>query len=216
MQLTPAQKTMLKNHILANTNAIQAFVAGQGDATQSLPIKDIAGDVGDNWQRIANWYNRTAQGGDAQPITNLRVWNPGVTMRQHNTAIDYTLPAFGSTAQDRVESLTLYQILIWAGQANLDGPAFDMTDPQVRAGVIRVWGDTNSSNAFRLGGTGGGLGCGQKIGSTFELILSGAPGGSSAGGAFTNARTVQKDADGALLYGQAVSGAAVADARANG
>lgn len=213
--LTPAQKTTLKNHLLANTNVIQAFVAGQGEVLQSLAINAVA-DVGDNGQRIADWYNRTATAVDSQPITNLRVWNPGVTMRQHNSAIDYSIDPLGAIDSIQTNNWLRYQVLIWAGQSNLDAPAYDCTDPQVRAGIIKVWGDTPAGNAKNLGGLGGGLGCGQKVGSTFELVLSSVPGGSSPGAAYTNARTVQKDAGGALLYGQLVSASTLVDSKTNG
>lgn len=55
MQLTPAQKTVFKSDRAANTATVQAAVAGQSDL-QPVQIKDVA-DNGDNYQRIADWYN---------------------------------------------------------------------------------------------------------------------------------------------------------------
>lgn len=57
MALTSAQKATLKSDIAANTTTISVLVDGQGDTPQQVQIKNVVGSVGDNWQRIATWYN---------------------------------------------------------------------------------------------------------------------------------------------------------------
>ncbi len=55
MHLTPAQKTQLKTHILANTGTVQALVAGQS-GLQTVEIRNVT-DIGDNYSNVAAWYN---------------------------------------------------------------------------------------------------------------------------------------------------------------
>ncbi len=59
MQLTSAQKTTLKASIAANVTTLNTIDVQSGNTVlhnQTVAIQNVA-DIGDNFQRIAEWYN---------------------------------------------------------------------------------------------------------------------------------------------------------------
>lgn len=204
MQLTSAQKVTLAAHIRANTNS--GVIPGSGGQTFVINAA-VAGRDPTLQQGMANWYNQTALAGDNQPFANLNVWNPITTIAQLNTAMKFllTTPLQGSSPTDVqiTNALLMWQIMTWSLGAIATTPVgLDMSDTQVRTGVLAVWGDVtaNPANAKQIGA----VGCGQQVGRNIELVLSGAVTGASAGNAFANAHVVQKDAIGGLVYSQSI------------
>ncbi len=213
MQLTAAQKTSIKSHVAANTNITPATAA---DGT-TLPTPFVVNTYSVNAQdaekerAIAEWYNLTAGAGDNQAFANRLVWNPITSLRQINTAWDPTADPVGATAADQTNNWLRWQTMCWAG-TNLDAPCLDMSDPQIQAGVVKVWGDTSTSSANKIGKSP----CGQRTGTNLELKLSAAPSGVTGGGALANAHAVQKDAGGSVIYGQKLTADMVHDLLLNG
>lgn len=188
MALTPAQKTTLKTHAAANTNTIQAFVAGQV-GLRTVAIKDVT-ELGDNFQFVADWYNGLALAGDNQPIASpLLVWRPSVSIQQLNSAVDWTAQPAGATAADVSNGWLKWQTMIWNN-------AIDLTDQQVRQGIDTVWGAASASATAIKG-----AGIGRQAGTRLEVLL--------AGNAVGGARVSQ-------VFGYKLTGPEVSDALLNG
>jgi len=215
MQLTSAQLTALKTHLLANTNVITPTDGSTAPFAVNSALNGAATDptiAG----FIANlFYNQPAKLTDNQPFASINVWNPRTTISQLRSAINW--------AQDPREDLSpptdaqitnawlTWQSLVWdlstvATTGTL--PGIDLGDGGVRKGVLRVWGDVAGKNAANIGA----VGCGQQVGRNIELVLSNAVTGSSAGTAFTNAHPIQKDFTGATVYGQTCTGTDIINA----
>jgi hypothetical protein len=193
MPLTSAQATTLRAHILANTNPVTNVANGQQVPINALP------DVGDNYQNVANWYNGVAAAGDAQPIAApLAVWRPVVTIGQLNSAIDWSAdPTGGGTpSAGQVTNLWLrWQSMCWGNQ-------IDMTDPQVRQGVVNIWG-SSSASSLAIGGVG------KQPGTRLECLLAGAGVGGGIGLGPAAARVSQ-------VFGYRITGPEVASVLING
>lgn len=209
MDLTQAQKTTLKAHIALNTNTTPATAADGSALTTPFVVntrKDSRNP--DDQAAIAAWYNGLALAGDNQPFTNLNLWNPNTTTALLKKAVDWTVaPPHGLAGTPSVTEIALtVNNKWWLWDAMLQDRSLDMTDPQVRGGVIQVWGDLASGTANNIGKTT----CGKLAGKRIELALSGAP-----VGAVTNAwvgahvcptnvlgaTLTQPDLDGVILNG---------------
>lgn len=157
MPLTPSQATQLKAHILANTNTVIAVDTGQPAAIRSIP------DVGDNYARVADWYNGIALPGDNQPLAApTLIWRPVVTIGELNSAIVWGADPAGGGAANVTNSWLKWQSMCWAN-------SIDMTDAQVRQGVQDVWGAT-SATAVAIAARG----CGRQDGTRLEVLLASA------------------------------------------
>jgi hypothetical protein len=189
MLLTSAQKTLLAAHINANTNL--ATIPGSNGETFVINSA-VQGRDPTLQQGIANWYMQAALANDAQPFANRNIWNPVTTIAQLNAAIKWNVPLVGATDAAINNSWLLWQTMIW-------NMSIDLTDPQVRLGVLTVFGDTANGSAKQIGLAG----CGQQVGRNIELVLSGAVLGASTL-AFAAAHVVQKDALGGLIYQQTI------------
>ncbi|MFL6140933.1 MAG: hypothetical protein ACJ72N_03545 [Labedaea sp.] len=193
MPLTPAQRTTLAAHIRANTNTVTNVATGQPTAINALP------DAGDNRQNIADWYNGIAQATDNQPIAApLALWKPSMSIAQLNSAIDWTADPTGgaSPSAGQITNLWLkWQSMCWGNQ-------IDMTDPQVRQGIVSIWGSgTTTSVAIGAGG--------KQAGTRLECLLASAGVGGAAGLGPAAARVSQ-------VFGYRISGPEVSDALLNG
>lgn len=174
MQLTAAQRTTLKTHMTANTNSTPATAAdGTPLVTPFVVNTRLATGNPDNERAIAEWYNATATAGGNQPFTSLLVWNNRVTIAQLNAGIKWDVAAAGATAADRSESWAVYQALVW-------GNNIDMTDAQVRKGVLRVFGDVANGSAAGVATAGG-----QVTGRRLEIVLASNGGANATVGAQT-------------------------------
>lgn len=201
MNLTSAQKTALAGHINLNTNSAP-IPGGAGTFVINAAVagRDPTLQIG-----IANWYNQTALAGDNQPFTNLQVWNAFTTLVQLNAVMKFTMATVdeGATPTDAqiTNFLLMWQIMIWDLGPTSGG--MDMGDPQVRQGIMNIWGDTTTApaNAKQIFAPG----CGQQVGRNIELILSNVVTTVSAGGSAQPAHPIQKDAAGATIYGQQIT-----------
>jgi hypothetical protein len=193
MPLTPAQKTTLKAHIAANTNMIINVANGQQIAINAAP------DVGDNYQHIADWYNALAQAGDAQPIAApLALWKPVVSIAQLNSAIDWSADPTGGgtpTASQATNLWLKWQSMCWSNQ-------IDMTDPQVRQGVVSIWGN-GSTSSLAIGAAG------KQPGTRLECLLASAGVGGGSGLGPASARVSQ-------VFGYRINGPEISDVVLNG
>lgn len=190
MNLTLAQKTILKVHIALNTNTI--IVAGGA----TVAIKDVVED-GDNYQFIADWYNGVALAGDAQPFAApLTLWKPLVTVQELNKAIAWGTNPAGATPQEITNSWLKYQSMIWSS-------AIDLTDGQVRSGIASVFG-ASGSTAVAIGT----VGTGKQDGTRAELLY--------AGGSVGGTQGLGAGARVTAVFGQKLTGPDIADAKLNG
>lgn len=172
MKLSAAQRTTLKTHLAANTNV----ATRPNSTTFTINVQYVSGDPTDE-QAIADWYNAPATAGDSQPFANLNLWNPQTGVAALKRAIDWAnAPPHGLSGSPTVDQ---QQLAInnqwWRWDAMLRDGALDMSDPQVRAGVLQVWGNVAGS-ASNIGA----IGCGKQAGTRFELALAGPPVGASA------------------------------------
>lgn len=172
MQLTPAQKTTLKTHMHANANT----VTPGGEQTKAINTLLAQPFDGTALQAVADWYNGLALAGDLEPFANLNCWNPRTTMMQLNSAVKWQVAPVGADQPTQTNSWLLYLAMTQAG-------SIDMSDPQVRKGILQVFGDVAGGSAANIGSAG----CGQQAGRRVELALFASVTGSSAGGAFVNA-----------------------------
>lgn len=208
MALTAAQKTTLKAHLTANTDTVINIVNGQAAAINTLlgaPFNT------DNLQRIADWYNTLAAGSEAQSLGNRNLWNPKTTIAQLNTAIRWQdliphdlggSPTVDQQMLARNEKWMRWQSMTWNQNQGLD-----MTDSQVRQGVLAIFGDVAAaSSAASIGGTS----CGKINGKRLEIVLSG-----GAVGAATNAWTAARLCPSNIL-GQTISEPEIEDLLLNG
>jgi hypothetical protein len=193
MPLTPAQKTTLKAHIAANTNMIINVANGQQIAINAAP------DVGDNYQHVADWYNALAQAGDGQPIAApLALWKPVVSIAQLNSAIDWSADPTGGgtpTASQATNLWLKWQSMCWSNQ-------IDMTDPQVRQGVVSIWGN-GSTSSVAIGAAS------KQAGTRLECLLASAGVGGAAGLGPASARVSQ-------VFGYRINGPEISDVVLNG
>ena len=169
MELTHAQETTLKAHLAANTNS-----ATLPDATTFVINANLAGRDPTKQQAIADWYNQLALATDAQAPANLMLWNPRVTIAQINSAIVWTDDPAGSDEPTRTNSWMRWQSMTWNQNQGID-----MTDAQVRAGVVKVWGNPSAS-ATNLGKATGVL-TGKLDGRRIDLALAGGVVGAVSG-----------------------------------
>ena len=207
MLLTSAQKTTLKTHLNANTNQITNVANGQLAAINTLlsPLDP------ENAERMATWYNGLAVAGDAQPFTTRNLWNPRTTIQQLNTAIRWQdliphdlggSPTVTEQMLARNEKWMRWQSMTWNQSLGID-----MTDAQVRAGVLAIFGDTASpSSAASIGGTE----CGRLDARRIEMVMAG-----NTVGAATNAWTASRVCPTNVL-GQPINGSDISDALLNG
>lgn len=181
MNLTSAQKAALAAHIAANTN-IATYPDGSGEFV--INAEALSHDPTAQ-QAIADWYNGLALAGDNQPFNNLFLWNPVTSIAQLNTAIDWTTNPAGGTAADVANSWLKWQSMCWAN-------FIDMTDAQVRTGVVQVWGAGSTSAS----GIGSNVNlCGKLQARRIDLVLAGNPVGNLPG-TWAGARVVPKGAGG--------------------
>ena len=168
MNLTTAQKATLAAHINANTNVL-TIPPGLGTGTFVVNA-EVAGRDPTLQGLIAAWYNDIALSGDSQPFGNLMLWNPATTIQQLNTAVDWTLNVFGATAADQTNGWLKWQSMCWNNY-------LDMTDVQVRAGVLQIWTGTitpATSNTTITGiGRSTGTLCGKLAGRRIDLVVAG-------------------------------------------
>lgn len=176
MQLTPAQKTTLKTHLNANTNhALNTNTQFDYGAINTLLAQPFNGSA---LQAVADWYNALATAGDNQPFANINLWNPSTSVALLKKAIDWATPPphglGGSPTVDQQQLAINNQW--WRWDSMLRDGTLDMTDPQVRAGVLQVWGNvTSPSSANSIGAAG----CGKQAGKRVELALAGVPVGNT-------------------------------------
>jgi len=198
MQLTQAQKTLLKTHMNANTNTVLNVLTQQQAAINTLlggPPFNL-----DNLQNVANWYNGTALAGDNQPFSNLLIWNTNVTIAQLNSAILWQTPPVGADQPTVSNSWLLWQTMLWNMQ-------IDMSDAQVRKGVLQVWGNVASpSSAANIGA----VGCGQLNGRRIELVFC--PGPVGAVTAWAAAAKCPTGLNGTAILGQPIAASDIEDA----
>lgn len=182
MQLTSNQKTLLKSHLTANTNTIINVANGQPTAINTLISAPFNGE---NLQRIADWYAGLAVAGDNQAFTTRNLWNPKTTIKLLNAAVRWQdliphdlggSPTVDQQFLSRCEKWLRWQSMIWNQNEGID-----MTDAQVRAGVLAIFGDTvGPSTADSIGK----VGCGKLDARRVEMVMAG-----SVVGAATNAWT---------------------------
>lgn len=184
MNLTSTQLTTLAAHIAANTNAI-TLIDGSGTFQANAVTRDPT-----QQQSLAAWYNALALSGDSQPFANLMCWNPVTTIQQLNTAIDWTTNPVGADQPTLSNAWLKWQTMLWNNYV-------DMSDPQVRAGVIQVWGQP-STTATNIGAATGVL-CGKLAGRRIDLVIAPIPVQTTGLGA--GAHVVPKGANGVPLLG---------------
>lgn len=185
MNLTAAQLIALATHINANANTV-TLIDGSGTFQANAVTRDPT-----QQQSLAAWYNALALAGDSQPFANLMLWNPVATIQQLNTAVDWTTNPVGADQPTLSNAWLKWQTMLWNNY-------LDMTDPQVRAGVIQVWG--NPSNSVTNIGTVAGTLCGKLAGRRIDLALSPAPVGAVAN-AWLGAHVVPKGLNGVPILG---------------
>lgn len=164
MNLLDTQKTALAAHIAANTNT--GVIPGTGGVGTFVINTAITGRDPTLQQGIADWYNGPALSNDNQPFANLMLWNPVTTIQQLNTAIDWTTNPVGADQPTLTNAWLKWQSMCWNNY-------LDLTDPQVRAGIIQVWGNP-SNTASNIGAATGTL-CGKLAGRRIDLVLSPVP-----------------------------------------
>jgi len=205
MNLTQPEKTLLKAHMQANTNLTPATDANGNTLTTPFVINTRLNTRDpDDETAIAAWYNKSASLSDNQPFANINVWNPFVTLAALNSAINWSLAPLAATASPSAGQITnawlQWQSMTWGGTSQ-NAICLDMSDPQVRKGVLNVWGDVASpGNASLIAA----IGCGQRVGTNAELVLANAVAGASQSstGAYNDAHPLKKDVYGNSLFNQ--------------
>lgn len=212
MNLTPAQLTLLKTHLNANTNTITPT---DGSTAPFVVNQALAGGDPTIQGFIAGWYNGLGLAGDNQQFTNLFLWNPNTTAAQLSTAINHPdTPVHGLSGTPTLDQqLLAVNNAYWRWDGMIRAGFIDMTDPQVRLGVRTVWGD-GSQTAKNIGAVAGVL-CGKNAGRRIELVLSPVP-VDAVVGTWAGAHVCPKDAKGLQIIGQSLTAADVANALANG
>lgn len=207
MQLTAAQKTLLKTHLSANTNTV--LISGTPTAINTLLTPPFNGTT---TQLIADWYNGLASGGDNQAFSAPRNnWNPKTTIALLNTAIKWQdliphdlggSPSVTEQMLARNEKWMRWQSMTWNQQLGID-----MTDSQVRQGVLAIFGDTSTGSANNIAKTGTGRLDAKRI----EMVMNGNALGASAGNAFGDSHICPNN-----VLGQTLTSSDVEDAILNG
>lgn len=192
MPLTLNQMTTLRTHILANTNTVVNVGNGQLIAINVLP------DIGDNYSNIANWYNGIASASDNQPIAApLNLWKPSVSIGQLNSAIDWSADPTGGgtpTAGQMTNLWLKWQSMCWSNQ-------IDMTDAQVRQGVVTIWG--NGTTSLAIGNVS------KQAGTRLECLLAGPAVAAGIGLGAAGARVSQ-------VFGYRITGPEIGSVLLNG
>lgn len=215
MQMKPAQKTLVKTHMSLNTN-----LATLPDGS-TFVIKDHYQERDATQQdAIAAWYNGNALAGDNQPFSNLFVWNDQVTVAMLNKAIDWTTPPphglTGSPTTSEIQLAINNQWWRWDQMLKLG--YIDMTDSQVRNGVLQVWGNVgvpnNNSTTSAAIGTELGTLCGKLNARRIELAINSNAVGAKT--AWNAAVVVPSGLNGARLLQAPMTGSDVDDLVLNG
>ena len=177
MNLKPAQKTTLKTHFAANTNQVTptAGPAAGVAATIASLMTGVNKRDPDVQNAVAGWYNGNALAGDAQPFSNLFVWNDNVTELVLSTAIDWTTqPPHGLGGSPTVDQQQLAignKWWLWDQIVGRKG-YIDFTDSQARNGVLQVWGNVAAPSTAASIGSESSL-CAKLNGRRVELALAG-------------------------------------------
>lgn len=199
MNLTPAQLTTLKTHLLANTNVVTPSDNG---TTPPFAVNSRLNGA-DTDPTIAGFianlfYNQPAKNTDNQPFTNLVVWNTFLHDGLIATVAPWQQPPQGfGTTDAQVGNAIAY----WAA---LTKRPLNMADSQTRRGLVQVWG-TGATGGAAFAAVGGAWLNGRNI----ELVFGDAlAGGNSPWG--TGAVKVALDANGLSLNSQILNATGIA------
>ncbi len=201
---TQANKNTLKAHIAANTNTV--LIGGANVAINAVT------DAGDNYLRVAEWYNALVTEAESQPFaTPNELWVPDVPVQSLNAAVDWgtQIPhGLGGTPTVSEQYLArVYKMLAW--QSLTWNSRLDMTDTQQRAGVMNTFNSTLNTPTPTTTAIAA-VGVGRKVPRRIERLFAGAAvGQAGVGGAVGRVCPT-------ALYGYSLSEGDVRDAILNG